>query len=196
MTVQFKGTIFFHAADKGWSETYWLKGPDIGSASAQLIGILDARVALSPSAVKTDYLRVVDAGNPRISTAPDIPAGDVMGTFVSPGGHAFTPDAAVLARAFSADNASRSRWFLRGFPVEMVNLTGAGEDNELTFPAAWTTSFADWVTAVKAGAQLVHRTAPHTFTNVAIDHIVSSTAYHIRRAGRPFGLPRGRRMIA
>lgn len=194
--VQFKGTIFFHAADKGWSETYWLMGPDIGTASAKLVGILDARVAMSPSAVKTDYLRVVDAGNPRISTAPNIPAGDVQGTFVSAGGHAFTPDAAVLARAFSADNLRRSRWFIRGFPVEMVNLTGAGEDNELTFPAAWTTAFGAWAAAVGAGAVMVHKTAPHTFVTTPIDHIVSSTTYHIRRAGRPFGLPRGRRMIA
>lgn len=194
---QWKGTIFFTCLEAGWTENYWLQGPDMNTAISQLDQILLARVALSNSQVVTQALRVVDAGNPRVSALPVIPAGGDAGTWTgAPGTTTISPDISYLCRGYDATGLRRTRTFIRGVPNDQAAGGSGGPDFLFTFTAPYVTLQGTYQNTVKSNALMVHKTAPHTFSSVPFDHFAMSTAAHIRRAGRPFNLRRGRRLIA
>lgn len=197
MAPQFKGILKYQCLEAGWSETYWLRGPDGGTAGAQLQNINGGRMGLSRSDVSMVDAVVVDAANPRVAYHPDISAGgwQLTGTYAV-GGITVTPDLAILVRAFSADDSMRTRWFVRGFPSDQFGAGAGGPDATFTYQVSYLTALLVYRNSLALNAVMVHRTGPQAFTSQAIARTGQSTAAHVRRAGRPFNLRRGRRRIA
>jgi hypothetical protein len=194
MAAVFKGTLIYNIPGSGWSETHWLKGPDLGTAAPQLQAINDAGQAMRNSDVKLDLARIVDASNPRLSILPDTTAWATAGTYV-PTSVTADVDLAILFREFEATNNIRSRIFFRGFPSTQFG-TAIDRDANLAFTTDFVTLMTAYKNAIIANAQLAKRTAPHAFTLFNVSSVVQSTRAHLRRAGRPFEVRRGRRLIA
>lgn len=192
----FKGTLFYGADVFGWSETYWLNAPDIGTAGVKLGTINDAGMGLRFSDVKLVGARVVDASSPRVSTLPDTSSWKLTGQYTGAATKTLSPDLAILFRTFDAGNLHRSRIFFRGLPSDFLGADHGGPELTITYPGAALTPRDAYEAAVKANALMTHRLAKNSYDEFPIDHVVHSTTFHIRRAGRPFDLPRGRRMIA
>jgi hypothetical protein len=192
MAGPFKGTLFINTADAGWTETYYINAASLAAASTALGNILTPRQGVSRSEVKFPVGRIVDLSAPRTSLLLTVvaPAGTWAGADLS----TVDPALAILVRMGSADGLTRSRHFLRGIPSLQIN--GAATDPITWGPTAgYTTALNAWIAAVQANAVLAKKTAPLTYTTKAITNMAISTVGTIRRAGRPFGLRRGRRLI-
>lgn len=196
MAAQFKGNLRFGCDIFGWSESYWLLGPDEGTAEAQLHSINDARMALSMATVSLVDATVVDATTPRVSFHPDTGAWQKVGTWATAGAKTVRPDLSMLLRMYSADDESRSRIFVRGVPSDQLGTDFGGPETTFAFTAPYILLQTAYRNAVKANAVLAHKTQPHVYVTKNIDRLEFSTGAHIRRAGRPFFLPHGRRLIA
>lgn len=196
MGVQLKGTLFYQAGSSGWTETHWLVATDMPTATLNLKSINNAGMAMRRPDVTLLSARIVDAANPRTSILPDITSWVTVGTYTAPGVVTADVDLSIMWREFSADNLTRSRVFFRGFPTDQFGSSGIDKDGNFNFTVAFAALFTAWQTAIVNNALLVHRTAPHVFTSKAINQVVQSTQAHLRRAGRPFFLRRGRRLIA
>jgi hypothetical protein len=156
-----------------------------------------AEMGCLSSGVKASFLRVSDV---RIT-------GDVERQFptVSAGGFLGVPPATsidanwALAISFSGGVLHRMKHFLRGLPVDFFLPWPRAHYN---WTPAWGTSLANFQTQVKTEAVIATRPKglDDDWSFVPVDASPalpsgSDTQYlSIRRAGRPFGLPRGRKI--
>lgn len=193
MAGPYKGTLFLATKDAGWTETYYHAVASLASAQTALQNIITPRLALARIGDVTILVaRVVDMSAPRtaILFTPTSTAGTWSGADLS----TVDPALALLTRMNSADGLTRSRHFLRGIPS--AQLSGSASDPiTWAMTAGFITAFNAWITAVIANAVLAVRKPPAPIVTKAISAINASALGTIRRAGRPFVLRRGRRMI-
>jgi len=187
-----QGVIFQHVGSAGWSEVFYISAADAISAMSVLQGLNTAMLKTQCDAVFTDSLRVSDVnvkGDGFIAT-PTNPQGSLalgVGTLA---------DINLAARylLITADNLHRVNHYVHG--LRQADVSG-GPDGRTELGAAYVT-LADVIafeTALRT--QTVNwqkRSLPPVtagFGSCALQRQMS-----IRRVGRPFGLPRGRRRIA
>jgi hypothetical protein len=187
----YRGQIVLETPDAGWSETYFFNQPSISNAIANLQTICTAGMALRPPAVKVFGLRVNDTATPRLATM--VAATTNEGTYnVTP--LVADPALAFMQREVSTDLATRSRHYLRGIAADQ--LSTAQTDPAIWAPTpAFSASLTSWGNDVITNAVLGIKTAPHTYTTKPINNVTPYTTVVIRKAGRPFGLRRGRRLL-
>jgi hypothetical protein len=192
MPGPYKGTIFLNTADAGWTETYYFNAASL-SAAASLLGAIETpRMGLARAEVKCAVLRVVDLSTPRVALlgTPPTAAGTWSGADLS----TIDPAIAVLSRMTVAAGTTRSRHYLRGIPSAQI--TGSATDPiTWAFTSGYLTALTTWVNAVIANAVLAVKGVGRSYTTIAISTITQSTIGTFRRAGRPFGLRRGRRLL-
>lgn len=187
-----KGVIFLEYKTWGWTETYWLIGANYPAARTSLAAIQTATMSCRTSGVKCTGMIVYDAGDPatRTSFVTDPPV--LAGTFVPVGGADDRPDLGVLW--VTQDPAlHRANHYFRGFPSEI----SSNDDLYVPVPA-WETAFNAFLATVSGNATYRHKIAagpPPVYTFETIANAQNKQFISIRRAGRPFELHRGRRMI-
>lgn len=181
----------------GWSSVYYPIAADYDSAvnAADLINTRE--MGLLPSLVISGLVRVSDMtvrGDSRV-IAPTTPAG----TFAEvgpPAGAAYDPNHA-LGMKFLSGASNRATHYLRGLPPSLVSLVNA----RLVFTpsAPWVLAQGAFNTAVTNAFNIMSRVGgpppiltPHVITNTVLFQQNEPVNLSIRRAGRPFDLPRGR----
>jgi hypothetical protein len=189
----FRGQILLGDSDAGWSETYWLDAATHEAAMTALDTICTARMALSTPDVEAKVLRVSAEGIKgdsflKAATAP-------IGTYVATGVTALDPNTAMQVNAYNADHTAWTHWFIRGIPIDQVNmkipasLLAAGI-------APWPANLTAYLAALVAGAKLNTKKGDPVGTKKLVP--IVSTGKNIplvtRRAGRPFHLRHGRRV--
>jgi len=187
---QFVGQIFWNSETTelscGWSEVYWMQGTDYNTCMTQLVAILAAERPIRPAQVTAVYLRVSDITL----------RGDAYSQVISEAGtwantaHAAQPTIALLIQMTSATFFSRYRYW-HGIPDDQFNL-GLWEPT-----GPWSTAFAAYRTALMNNTFMKLRNPPITGpeTYIPIANLIPQKAVS-HRVGRPFGAPRGRRLIA
>ena len=189
--AQYRGTVFFTWTDFGWTESYYLIGSAPGSAGTNLVNIVNARMALSRSdviatrAVISDVAirgdAILQAGFPIVGTNADL-------------GTTQIPDVCLLVK-WKVGVYNRNKTFLRGYPL-LEGPAGAYSPS-IGYPAAVTTYFnAVMANAVMKEPTGLNPTPPPKLLYVYATVLggVIDTLVHRRKTGRPFGLPRGRRV--
>lgn len=191
MTVPFqgRGTLFFESAtSSGWSESYYLQGPDYASCASQLGAVAEDRLAvlqmdlsLIHAVVSNIYLR-----------------GDafLLGGIAGPGTWPTSPEYMPLDYAiqftWQAGPYSRNRTFLRGFPIEMQT------DGAFIPTGPYQTALNLYEASVVSNClvrQYVINPTPPPNMIYQFNVITAGTPnFNLarRKTGRPFGLPRGR----
>lgn len=193
----FKGTLFYQTDIYGWSETHFLNAADMGTAGNNLGAINDAGQNLRRPEVKLVGARVVDATSPRVSINPPTALWERSGTYANVAATAtINPNLAMLFREYDATNTHRSRVFFRGLPSNFLDADHGGPELNIHQPPDAVALITAYKNILIAKAVMAHRLAPHSFDEFGIDTVIESTALHSRKAGRPFGLPLGRRLIA
>lgn len=188
----YRGQILFETADAGWSETYFFNVADLSTAFGNLNNVAIARAPLSPAAVKLPAIRVSDVTQPRLA--------ELGNPTPSQGGYTTVttvvdPAISMMAREISTDFLTRSRHYLRGLPTDQ--LFGGASDPILWAPTGpWTTAFNTWASVVGSSSVLgVRNPVTKTYTTKPMNDPTQTLLAVIRRAGRPFGLRRGRRLV-
>lgn len=180
--------VFFESGNwpgYGWSEIYYPFGVTYDSALTAISPVISARVAILPGDCIYTYLRISDV-NVR-GDAYVVPR-HIAGTWES-GGSLF-PDVALMIRQ-EATPLYRSNRYLRTVPSDQIT------DGVLTITPAYNTLLTAYYTEIIANTQHARRTSPvpPKLTESNITACVLR-GIHSRKTGRPFGLPRGRRLIA
>lgn len=189
-----KCTAFFRLGDAGWSETYYNAATVYTDAQTRFIALMNARMALCPDSVFVSGLRISDPSVSGDSLTIPISAVNSQGTFET----FTTQDTSVnlaadaLLLQLFASPAAKNRKFLRGIPRECIT------DGRYTPAEAegWTlqlNAYIDHLAQPGANRWLV-RTRPNgglaTYFPILSVQVIRPTT---RKAGRPFGLQRGRR---
>jgi hypothetical protein len=196
----YRGIATRELPDSGWSSVYYFDNDSHALAMTALDLVNSAEMSLLPSQVKAGFLKVSD-----VVTKGDVliqyPVADA-GLWVGdlPGSIPADPNYA-LTLTWMAGVAKRSRHFLRGLPSEFVVIV---DPARYKFTAPWGAVLATYMDQVQGSCVIATRPKEPNglWTSMPIDgHITlpaSSDSVHlsIRRAGRPFGLRRGRRMTA
>jgi hypothetical protein len=184
-----QGLIFIESSGSGWVESYWMQATDYTTALNDLDAVCSNRVGLSPVGVKFVNLRVSDV-TVRGDSLSKVPTG-TAGTFAT--GTPVDPDIALRIKQ-QAGPPARSTRYLRGMPDVVFTF------NPITYVpghVTFTANLANYFAYLSSKTQHVHRTAgtPPVYTTSAWTVFVANGAT-IRKAGRPFGLPVGRRVRA
>lgn len=192
--MTYKGQILLGTGDAGWSETYHIDAGSHAAAMTALDSICTARMGMSRSDVTVRVLRVSDEaikGDSFLQAATTSAGG-----YTGAGTFTFDPAVALLVTGYSGDHTAWTHWFVRGLPSDVVSnqepfkLAG-------TPPASWTTAFNSYKAALVANAKLKTKkpNPPGTVHTIAIATTGFGLFLVIRKAGRPFGLRHGRRVI-
>lgn len=191
MAGPYRGQILLQTADAGWSETHYLPGASLGSAQTALQSIATARMGMCRPTVTCFGLRVVDVTTPRLGSIFN--STTTTGTYTADVVPTVDPAIAIMIRLASADGLTRSRHYCRGIPQSW--LIDGDPLSLIAFAGAFATAVNAYTAAVIANANLGVKTAPHTYTLKAIQTAAMAANPLIRRAGRPFALRRGRRLL-
>lgn len=186
-------TLFANFASSGWSEVYPVVAASPSAAATVLDSLVTLRAALSVSDVSFVGARISDTDikNDSWPTGVSTP---FLGTFaVAPADLTYNPQIAVRLLSFGGGLVRGSRW-LRGVPKSQLNAEGgyAPTSPWLTALAAYT---AYLIANVSIATKIKGAVAPPFYTFTAIT-AVTSKGSEKRNIGRPFGLSRGRRLIA
>jgi hypothetical protein len=190
----FKGILKLQTADFGWSELHWLVPDNFTDAVVGLKAIAAARMPLSKADVVLKDAVVIDAETPRTALHPSLATWAAAGTWAT--GTTVTPNLSIMFRMEDAAHEHRSRNYIRGFPSDQFATGTGGPDCNFTFTAPYQALIDAYKVAIIANVNLVHKTAPHTFTIFPVNSCFETLTSRLRRAGRPFLLPHGRRLIA
>lgn len=190
----FKSQIILEMADAGWSENYFISAANHAAAITALQPIVTARMGLSRSDVKVKILRVSDVAIKGDSFLANPTT--AAGTYAEAGGESISPDVALQVNFFSADHTAWTHIYVRGLSNDYLN-TLEGFSVLAVPPAAFTAALTAYQNAVKAGASLYTKkpNPPGDKHAVGIDSFGFRSSCPIRKAGRPFRLRRGRRVI-
>jgi hypothetical protein len=189
--AQYKGTIFFTAGTNGWTERYFMNGSSLGTASAALLSVIADRLPILHTACEIVAATISDIAI-RGDSVPLIGVSEA-GTAVDTTGY-LDVDNAVLVK-WTVGVFSRNKTFLRGIP-------NAQQSSGVYDPASpFTTNFAAWAGSVLANCFFaipgaLNPTPPPKYIysyGPASDYTVNHRIAR-RKSGRPFGLPRGRRI--
>ena len=182
----FVGQMFFEGPDgSGWSEVYYSDDTDYVTALSDLSNLATDRRGFLPASCDLVYLRISD---PDVRGDALVAGGRSAGLYTA-GVSCEETSVAVLVR-WENPNFFHSNHYLRGVPHDCVG------DAAFVPTSTYTTAFNAYVTALKAGWMFARKnqTPPPKF---ALTPIVTASITRLvtRRAGRPFGLQRGRRLI-
>jgi hypothetical protein len=192
MAGPFKCQIFLQTADAGWTETYYAATANLAAAQTNINNLLPLRMALSRTEVTNSALRVSDMSNPRTAILSTYAA--IHGTYSATSLSTVDPAIALMVRMFTIGGTQRSRHFLRGIPSDQ--LVGSATDPlTWSFGTTYNGLLNSYIGQVTPNFVLVKKTGPGVFATTAISSMAASLVGTIRRAGRPFVLRRGRRLI-
>lgn len=187
----FKGTAFFERTIDayGWSESYLVSGTDRQGAMTNLVAIITARLLLASPATTATYLRISVPGEPRDGT--------VLANFNGSGTYVLGTnevEAQVWDCLLYRMEDSVGHWAMKD--IHAIPTAQVSNNNTPEFTVGFNTSWGIFVTALKSNTQMivVNPTPPPAKTPVPILN-VQPIRRHTRKAGRPFGLERGRRSI-
>lgn len=182
----------------GWTSVYYPVVQSLSAAADAADTINDAELGLLPETVTVpDLLRVSDVTvfNDSMLRQASHTTGQYKGG-TAPVGN-FDPNQA-LGIKFGAGDLNRATKYLRGLPVNLCN--GLGR-NTFTPDQEWGNNEVIYENAITNKFGILHRKIvqgqPPAYTlnsiTVVIHFFVNAPVnLSIRRAGRPFGLPRGR----
>lgn len=188
------GTLFINGGNFGWSEVYPMNVADYPTAVTNMTTTLTKRLALLVSDLAVVGMRISDSdvkgdSYPTGLTFPQV------GTFaVAPADATYNADLAIRAEFVGALTQRSQRW-IRGLPKSQVSNVGAYAPT-----GPFTTALTSYLAQVLSTCAAAHRipgavTAPfYTFTNYSGYTLVGNLLS--RKLGRPFGLSRGRRLVA
>jgi hypothetical protein len=199
MAGPFIGICFREVAGVGWTSVYGLNKADVSSSLQALDLVNTAEMQLLPSAVECNRIKVSDItvkGDVAFQF-PTTPAGNFTG---ATGSVPAEPNWSFPVQ-FLCGATNRFKKFLRGLPSEFVT---PGVPSGFKFTTQWGAELVAYANAVQANCVLISR--PGKFNNgqliiVPITGFIdppansNTTQLRIRRAGRPFDLHRGRRMV-
>lgn len=189
--AQYRGTIVLEGGSNGWTEQYYLVGSSQAAAVDNLLFIAAGRIAIlqADCAIQTAFLSDVAVRGDSVL----IPGISGPGTAVDPLGFVDL-DIALLVK-WQVGVFTRNKTFLRGLPAAQL------VSNQWAFTTPFLVLLGSYISAVIANAVM-----PITTRNLSPppNYIISSYAPILagnaniraarRKSGRPFGLPRGRRV--
>jgi hypothetical protein len=188
---QFKGTLFFVGESAGWTESYYVKGSMASEASASLLAILTPRLDILQAACGVVNATVSDT-TIRGDSTPCISVYQ-PGTYVDAGGY-LELNCALLIK-WQAGSFNRCKTFLHGLGTKNFAFD---QYAPFTGFAALLNAYMD---AVALNAVVRQLKFPHATPPVPTDYEFATiltgapnTKIARRKIGRPFGLPRGRRL--
>ena len=189
--AQYKGTLFFHWEDFGWTESYFAVNSATGAAQSNILTIATARMALSRPDVICDRGIISDIAIR--GDAIEIPGFPIVGTNAD-AGTTQIPDIALLMK-WKVGVYNRNKTFLRGYPL--MEGPAGGYTPSLGYPALVTA----YVDAVKVNAVMKEPTGDNPTPPPKLLYVFApvlagtiTQLVHRRKTGRPFGQPRGRRV--
>lgn len=189
----FFGILFGRQGDDGWSEVYPITASDYAGANLTLGALRLARLAMmcADATLTADRLSDVDIKGDSYATGQEYPQ---LGTFTAtPTPDTYNPVMALRIKLFAGTLKRGNRW-ARAIPNNCVSANGFYLPTSpfLTALSAYTTilqSSTSIATRIKAAV------APPFYTFTPITAATPQTLEK-RDIGRPFGLPRGRRIVA
>lgn len=195
----FVGQIFLKTVTAGWTMTYYPDGEDYGVCMASMQTINTALMKMLPSGVTPINLRVSDLTAKRdvLNEAPVATSGSYLGS----GGPAIPADPSLaLVQKFLAGPFHWFNLYIRGVPNTLVS---SSDPLTMSWAAGdWDVPYLAWLNAVKTNATGMIKDlgppiafTPITITSFIIHPTSKNNPLSIRRAGRPFGLRRGRRAV-
>lgn len=191
--MRFMGTLFFNVYQFGFSETYPIEDTDYASAAAKLLAIKNDRLALAVNDVELVGARLSDTDTKNDS----YPLGwsfPQAGTFATtPTDLTYNAEVALRIRIFGGA-LKRSHRFLHAVPKSQVNADGF---KALTGPFA--TALTTWLGAIEADVSIATKLKGVVVPPFYVYTAITGTEVDDmegRKIGRPFDLPRGRRLIA
>jgi len=180
----------------GWSSVYFPIATTLDNAADLADQINDKEMALLSEQVTAGLIRVSDMTifNDSRLRSPTTTKG-TYGTVPGPGPGVIDPNLAVPIKISAGDN-HRTTKFLRGVPTTLVSNLGRAT---FTPDQEWGNFQVLYENLMETSFNIVSRSPgpPPVFTPIKITSVlhyfVNAPVYmSIRRAGRPFGLPRGR----
>lgn len=189
--ARFLCKVFWRWADSGWSEVYPISATDYTTCDGTFKAIISDRAAILAPDVTLLAAVISDTdikGDSFLSTTTT-----TVGTWAGADTTSFNPNWA-LRTLWNAGALKRGSRFIHALPNAQVSAVGAFAPT-----GPFTTAIAAWETAMLGGVSMATRikgatTAPfYTFTGLTA---VANKNMEERKVGRPFGLPRGRRLIA
>lgn len=186
------GILFFQAGATGWSEVYPMNVASYAAAATDLAGIATDRLALLVSDASLIGSRISDSD----VKGDSYPTGIVptVGTFATTPTDGTYYEGIALQNKVFGSTTKRSTRYLHALPKSQINSFGA------YLPTApFTTAYNTWVAKMIANVSIATKIktaiVPPFYTFTPITAITEEGA--VKRAiGRPFDLPRGRRLIA
>jgi hypothetical protein len=189
--AQYKGTIFFQAGSNGWTERYYMNGSSQSAAGAALLSVVVGRLAIlhtgcqivaatiSDIAIRGDSIALIGVAE--------------AGTFADTAGY-LDVDVALMIK-WEVGVFTRNKTFLRGIPIGQ---TLDGNYNPTSpFSSLLNTYTVDvFSNCFFAIPGMLNPTPPPKYLysyGPASDFVVGHRLAR-RKSGRPFGLPRGRRV--
>jgi len=193
---------FRAATHWGWTATYYLQQADYAAAFAALDSINTAELALYPSNVGTSQMTVSDVGVKGDVSHGTVPISTPWGTYVPTSGPGdnmpMDPNLGLSVTLFAGVNYRSNRW-MRGL---LDALVVTQERSYFTPDVAWITAYSAYSKALQVDAvHLLRGVDPNgnpTYNGIPISTLTPYKAgisypMSIRKVGRPFDLPRGRR---
>jgi hypothetical protein len=185
--------LFGEVQGNGWSESYPMVASTAAAAAVTLSSILDARKAMMlPDAAFTGgRISDTDIKNDSWPLGITFP---VVGTYTATGiTTTYNPQIALREIAYAGGLRRGSRW-IRALPEDQLNASGA-----YTPTGPWATLLFDLnnliIANVSIATKLKGAIVPPFYLYSTITAIDTKRA-EARAIGRPFGLRRGRRLIA
>lgn len=187
------GTLFFDYGRTGWSETYPLDVADYSDALVKLTSLLGHRLALAGPDVNLIGSRIsdTDVKGDSFPTGFTIPS---PGTWTYGAGEGGFNSNYALRIAIASGTVHRGSRWIRVIPSKQINDVGG-----FTPIAGYTTALNAFLADLVSHTSLAHKipgaVAPPFYVFNACTSAIVSTMQR-RQVGRPFGEPRGRRLIA
>jgi len=181
--------FFFDNQSYGWSERMFNSQSSIDGVPADITALLALRIAFLPTSMNVVYTRVSTPGKPPNSLLSAVSDADGKGTYEIVSGSITMPvDVRVLA-TLQASDVLKNRKFLGG----LVSQDVSGDAFSPTDP--WITAFDAWANSLLESNWVAATTykVDETQESDPIQSVDYSNQVAYRKAGRPFGLRRGRR---
>jgi hypothetical protein len=189
--AQYKGTLFFQATPNGWTERYFMNASTLSDASAALLSVIVGRLpilhedcsivaaTLSDIAIRGDSFNVLSVGE--------------VGSAVDTTGYVDVDNALLIK--WQVGVFQRNKTFLRGIP------NGQQRDGvyapSLPYIALVNTYAGDVLAnCVFPAPGPLNPSPPPKYLYSYVPGLSYSLKTRLarRKSGRPFGLPRGRRV--
>ncbi len=189
--AQYKGTLFFLAGPNGWTERYFLNAISLGDASSALLSVIVGRLP-----ILHETCAIVAATISDIAIRGDsfsLLSAQENGSFVDATGY-LDVDVALLVK-WQVGVFSRNKTFLRGIPLGQT--FDGGYSPSFTYIPLMTTYATDvLVNCFFPIPGALNPTPPpkYLYTYGPASTYSIKTRLARRKSGRPFGLPRGRRV--